>query len=201
MAQGQAGDAYPACMSRTAFIVAWVAATALATVLAFGAVSFVTGDLRPGPQVIGVSAASTSASATTTPVAVAGEPPIVPSTSTTEPVDESSTSTDELPPATNVPRATTTTSVPTSTTVAAGETTDTRVISSLGGSAGVSCRGSSISLDWYAPAEGFSPEVELDGPEQVDLHFEDDGNWTSEIHAECRDGKVAPDVEEHQEED
>lgn len=188
-------------MSRTAFITAWVVATALATLLAFAAVSFVTGDLRPGPQVLGMSENPTGTSTTTMPV-----PEPVAATTTIggesdDDVDPAPTSSEV--PSTTVPGSTSTatTSVPNSTTVPVDTTTDSVVVVSIGGSAGISCAGSSVSLDWYTPKDGFVPEIEYGGPVEVELYFEAEDEWKSKIHADCHDGEVLADVEERSDEE
>lgn len=187
-------------MSRTAFITAWVVATALATLLAFAAVSFVTGDLRPGPQVLGLAERPTETSTTTMPAPELGATTTV---GVEAEDDDGPAPTSSEAPSTTVPSpaGTASTSVPTSTTDHVGTTTDAVVVTSIGGSAGISCAGSSVSLDWYTPKDGFLPEIEYAGPVEVELYFEAEDEWKSKIHADCHDGVVLADVEEHQEDD
>ena len=69
------------------------------------------------------------------------------------------------------------------------------MVATVGGSASISCAGSVVSIDWYTPSPGFSPEVEYGGPDEIELHFESK-DWKSKIHADCAGGKVVFEVEE-----
>ena len=184
-------------MSKTGLAAAWVAATLLATLLVFAAVSFVTGDLRNGPQVIGTVAVATLRStlpaggASTTSTLSTGLTPSTEVTVATPPSTDSPA--DTAPPVTQATNGT-----PPPPTTVPSSSADAAVVSSVGGSAGLSCSGDAISLDWFTPASGFSPEVEHAGPSEVELKFESK-DWKSKIHADCNNGAVVHDVDEDDE--
>ncbi len=200
MGRRQGSNAYGGGMSRAGFFAAWAAATLVATLLAFAAVSFVAGDLRTGPQVLGTIAAPVPSSTVLGSAPGSAPSPSSPSSS----AGEVETSVPSTVPSTLGSTSPTTTapapSVATSTTVAA-PSSDSTVVATIGGSAGISCSGDVISLDWYAPSEGFKPDLEHGGPGEVELKFENEKKWESRIHADCNGGKVVADVEEHDESD
>lgn len=188
----------------------WVAGTALAVALAWGAVGFVSSEVtnrRAAPisndEVAAALASPSQASTTTSAVAPFPGP-------TTVPVGAgAATSTSPAP--TGTVRATlpsgstkTTTTAPAaapSTTPASAPTTlapaTTTVIPSTGGQVAVRYEAGRVELLWAQPQAGFQADVDDDGPGQVDVRFETDTH-ESRVRAFFRDGAPAQEVREQE---
>ncbi len=165
----------------------WLAVTAGATAMVWGATSIVAADVtdRPAPVVAHRDVVSQLAAAPPAPTTTAPKPPpeptTVPSKGLSQGTPRSGASVPATSPPSTAPPATTPSSTPPITvkTSPLGPTTTTTTpaspqsatYSTPGGVVAVSCNGFFITLVSAIPSNGFATEVLAQGPANVDVHF------------------------------
>ena len=175
-------------------LVAWVIATAAATMLASQAVALVRDQVTDRPSRV----ATTLALETTTSAAAAPEATTQPSASSTSTsLSEMTTTTTPVgsPPTTRTTVATT----PAPTTTTTTKTTNQeQTFYLIGGWASVGCTGNQVALATYAPNPGYHVEIESAGPSRLEIKFEESGgDHESKLDARCDNGILDPRIDEH----
>lgn len=181
---------------RFGLVVAWVAATAMAMLLASQAVALVRDQVTDRPSRVATTLASETTTSTTASPATSTPSSSQPSTTTTG-----------ADPTTTAPTATSSTSQPVTTTSPATTTTtlptgadEEQTYYLTGGWATVQCSGDAVALVTYAPNPGYRVEIESAGPDKVEIGFEATGDeHESKLEASCDDGILDPKIEEDDE--
>ena len=178
---------------RFGLLIAWVAATATATLLASQAVALVRDQVTDRPSRVATTLALETTTSTTAVTASTNQPPLSRSTTT---LAATTTTTVADTTSTSKPLVTTTsTTPPTSTTASVGQE-DTFYLA--GGWATIRCSGSDAMLVTYAPNPGYRVDIESAGPEKVEIKFEASGDdHESKLEVRCDAGVLKPKVEEH----
>jgi len=190
-----AGPVHTGLMSkrRIGLVVAWVAATATATVLASQAVALVRDQVTDRPSRVATTLALDATTSTTDTTDPTVQPP--PPVSTTGFAATTTTTTGEGTSTTNPGGTTTSTSIPPQTTASANQE-DT--FYGTGGWATVRCAGDDATLVTYAPNPGYRVEIESAGPEKVEISFEASGDdRESTLEVRCDSGVLQPRIDEH----
>ena len=187
---------------KVGLIVGWFAAASLAMLLASQAVAMVRDQVTDRPS----RAATTLALETTTSTTTGSTP-------TTQPAATTSTSSDQEHTTTTIPGApttstttttpeVTTTSAPTtssttSTTTATIPSNDEETFYLVGGWATVRCAGDDVALATYAPNLGYQVDIEANGPNEVEIKFEETaGDHRSKLEARCSSGVLQHQIDE-----
>ena len=189
----RAGPVHTGLMSkrRVGLVVAWVAATATATVLASQAVALVRDQVTDRPSRVATTLAL-DATTSTTDTTVQPPPPVstTGSTATTTATTGAGTTSTTHPGGT-----TTSTSIPPPTTAS---TNQEDTFYGTGGWATVRCAGDDATLVTYAPNPGYRVEIESAGPEKVEISFEASGeDRESTLEVRCDSGVLQPRIDEH----
>jgi hypothetical protein len=149
----------------------WCAAAAVSVGVGFGAVHLVGQNVGgDSPRLVsgGELPAPTSGAPTTAP----------PATTSAKPSPTRTASTRPRPPRTGEPAA----------------PASTKTVFLRGGTVAVRCSGSSASLLYATPADGYRVKIEGRGPHEVEVEFEADGK--SRLKAYCAAGRVQAEVRE-----
>jgi cytoskeletal protein RodZ len=172
---------------RIGLLFGWIAATSLAMLLASQAVALVRDQVTDRPSRVATTLALATTTTTVPETTTSTQQPPATSASTTAP--ETTTTSQPEATTTSVPAQTTT-----STTVTASQEA-TLYLS--GGWAAVRCAGDDVILATYSPNPGYQVEIESAGPIEVEIEFEEaGGERRSKLEATCRDGVLAPKIEE-----
>ncbi|MCH8992789.1 MAG: hypothetical protein IIA44_13720 [Acidobacteria bacterium] len=186
-------------MRRVGIVVAWLAATMVAMLIAATAVGSVRGQVTDVPAIPSAGAAALLAMSTTTTVLgpsttntpTTTDGTAAPTTTITVPPTASSTTTTTAPastPTTTSPPTTTTT-----TTVPIGPVVTTHRLE--GGEIRISALEPDVNLVSAFPFGGFSVEIDKAGPEEVRVEFESSDHESS-FRARWKDGELDIDIEE-----
>lgn len=169
---------------RAALVAVWVIGTLASIALAWTAVAAV------GGQVTDQSAGRLSAVEVADAAAAEAAPTAPPTSGTGAAPPQATASRSESSAA--VPPAAAS-DAPPITVPPASPPTSSRTFESAGGSVGVRCSGSSVSLDFATPRAGYATEVHDPGPAKVEVRFErDDGE--SRIIVRCSEGTLDAEV-------
>lgn len=180
---------------RIGLLAAWVAATAMATILASQAVALVRDQVTDRPSRVATTLALESTSSTTVPPTTT-DGLALPSSTTTTQVGTTSTAASATTSSTQP--AVTTTSTPPTTSTTTG-TNQEETFYPTGGWATVRCTGNDVQLTTYAPNPGFRVEIESAGPEKVEIKFEASGDdHESQLEVRCDSGELKPKIDEHE---
>lgn len=177
---------------RLGLVVAWVVATALATVLASQAVALVRDQVTDRPSKV----ATTLALETTTTAA----PPTtngLTTPSSTSTTGGGTTTTVSSPTSSSTQPTVTTTSTPTTTPTTTGAGQE-QTFYLTGGWATARCSGNEVALATYAPNPGYKVEIKSAGPAELRIEFEEvGGEQESKLEVRCSDGVPNPKIDEH----
>jgi hypothetical protein len=179
---------------RIGLLIAWVAATALATVLASQAVALVRDQVTDRPSRVATTLALDTTTSTTLPPTTINPIPPRASTTTTDP--EPTNTTSGATTSSTQPQTTTTSTPPTTSTTIRADQEQTFYLT--GGWATVRCAGNEVELTTYAPNPGYKVDIESAGPNKVEINFEEaGGEHESKLDVRCKGGELNPQVEEH----
>lgn len=179
---------------RIGLLAAWVAATAMATILASQAVALVRDQVTDRPSRVATTLALETTSSTAVPPTTA-DGFALPSTTTTR-VGTTSTAASATTSSTQPAVATTTTPPTTSTTTGANQE---ETFYLTGGWATTRCAGNDVALTTYAPNPGYKVEIKSTGPERVEITFEASGDdHESQLEVRCQSGVLKPKIDEHE---
>ncbi|MCH7844209.1 MAG: hypothetical protein IH850_00050 [Acidobacteria bacterium] len=191
-------------MRRVGIVVAWLAATMVAILIASTAVGSVRGQVTDVPAIPTAGTAALLATTTTTigEQATTSTPPTTdgsaaPTTTITVPPTASSTTTTTAPastPTTTSPPAPTTTTTTTTTTTVPPRPAVT-TYSLIGGQVWISADEPDVVFVNAVPKAGFSVEIDKAGPEEVRVEFESSDHESS-FRARWKDGELDIDIEE-----
>jgi hypothetical protein len=175
---------------RIGLLVAWVAATVMATLLASQAVALVRDQVTDRPSKVATTLVLDTTTSTTGPPTTTPPPTLATTTTLAEPT------TTTLPATTSTTQAeVATTSTPTTTST----TNQEQTFYLTGGWATVRCASNDVSLTTYAPNPGYQVEIESAGPEKVEVKFEASGDdHKSKLEVRCHDGVLDPKADEHE---
>lgn len=194
----------------------WLAATAVATAVAVGAVGLVGRGVTDRPQLTVLAGAElpgvVETTSSTAPMgsSTSSAPTSTLPTSSTAPATQGSTSPTTTPrssTSTAVSGSSTTTVPPTSvpsTTVPSSSTVPTTTqpaatgpfaYAAAGGSVTIACIGDTIRFDGAVPTVGYSAEVKDAGPGRVRVEFSTESR-EDEIRVECVGGLPQPEIRE-----
>lgn len=180
---------------RIGLLAAWVAATAMATVLASQAVALVRDQVTDRPSRAATTLALETTTSTTGPPTTA-DALALPSSTTTSRGGTTSTTVTATTSSTQ-PAATTTTKPPTTSTTTGANQEETFYLT--GGWATVRCAGNDVALTTYAPNPGYKVEIKSAGPEKVEITFEASGDdHESQLEVRCDSGVLKPKINEHE---
>jgi cytoskeletal protein RodZ len=178
---------------RIGLLVAWAAATAIATLLASQAVAMVRDQVTDRPSRVATTLALETTTSTTEPSTTTPPPSLVTTTTLSEPTTATVPATTST---TQVDVATTSTPTTTSTTTPSNQE---QTFYLTGGWATVRCAADDVSLATYAPNPGYQVEIESAGPNRVEIKFEESGgDGESRLEVRCDDGVLDPSYEEHE---
>jgi hypothetical protein len=185
---------------RIGLLVAWVAATVTATLLASQAVALVRDQVTDRPSKVATTEALETTTSTTQATTSTSQSSAVSSPTTA--LAETTTTTPATTTSTTQPEVTTT-SVTTTTVPTTTSTTNTTLTNQeetfflTGGWATVRCAGDDVTLATYAPNPGYQVEIESAGPAELEIKFEEaGGDHKSKLEVHCDDGVLEPDFEE-----
>ena len=192
-------------MRRVGIVVAWLAATMVAMLIAATAVGSVRGQVTDVPAIPSAGAAALLAMSTTTTVLgpsttntpTTTDGTVAPTTTITVPPTASSTTTTTAPastPTTTSPPAPTTTTTTTTTTTVPPRPAVT-TYSLIGGQVWISADEPDVVFVNAVPEAGFSVEIDKAGPEEVRVEFESSDHESS-FRARWKDGELDIDIEE-----
>ena len=189
---------------RFGLFAAWVAATAMATVLASQAVALVRDQVTDRPSRVATTLALETTTSTNDPPTTTDGLALPSSTTTTQvgttstasSATTSSTQPEETTTSTPATTPTTSTTSTTSTTTGANQEETFYV---TGGWATVRCTGNDVALTTYAPNPGYKVEIKSAGPEKVVIKFEASGDdHESQLEVRCDSGVLKPGIDEHE---
>ena len=177
---------------RLGLVVAWVVATAMATVLASQAVALVRDQVTDRPSKVATTLALETTTTATPPTTSGLTTPS--STSTTA---GGTTTTVSSPTSSSTQPTVTTTSTPTTTSTTTGATQE-QTFYLTGGWATARCSGNEVALATYAPNPGYKVEIKSVGPAELRIEFEEvGGEQESKLEVRCSDGIPNPKIDEH----
>lgn len=179
-------------------MLAWLAATVVAVVIATAAVGSVRSQVTDSPSALTSAEAGALIVEPATTTTVASGSTLV--TTTTPPTTADSV---PHPSATTsvAPNGTTSTTSTTSTT-AATTVSYSKSFETEAGSVRVTVDGGSVTFAGAFPQPGWSVELEDNGPERVKVHFEEnDGGGEIEISIRLDDGELKVSVDDHESDD
>ena len=180
---------------RFGLFAAWVAATAMATVLASQAVALVRDQVTDRPSRVATTLALETTTSTNDPPTTT-DGLALPSSTTTTQVGTTSTASSATTSSTQPEETTTSTTSTTSTTTGANQEETFYV---TGGWATVRCTGNDVALTTYAPNPGYKVEIKSAGPEKVVIKFEASGDdHESQLEVRCDSGVLKPGIDEHE---
>ena len=190
-------------MRRVGIVVAWLAATMVAMLIAATAVGSVRGQVTDVPAIPNAGTAALLAATTTTAVAessttTSAAPTIDPTTTTTAAVTPSSSTTTTTTTPSSTPTTTSPPPTTTTTTVPPGPAITTYTL--IGGQVWISADEPDVAFVNAVPKAGFSVEVEKSGPTEVEVKFES-ADHQSEFRARWNDGELDIDIDEESEDD